>query len=425
MLNAPYEGGTHLPDVTVVTPVFDDAGSEILFFTGSRGHHADIGGKTPGSVPPDSRHIDEEGIMIPCFRLVEAGRLREAEARSLLASGPYPARNIDQNLADLKAQIAANETGATELRKMIAAFGMPTVRAYMRHVQDNAEEAVRHAIDKLSHGRLRFPLESGAHIDVANANEQYERSAVIDLTGTSAQQEGNYNAPLSICRAVVLYVFRTLVGTDIPLNEGCLKPIRIVAPAGSMINPTWPAAVIAGNTEVSQAIADCLYGALGVLAGSQATMNNFAWGNEQVQNYETICGGMGACEGSDGASAIQVHMTNTRMTDPEVLEARFPVHVEEMSIRRGSGGQGRWRGGDGVVRRLRFLEPMTATILSSHRLTRAFGVAGGGEGAPGRNAVKRAGGHMEPLAGNDRVDLNAGDVIVIETPGGGGWGKEV
>ncbi len=422
MLNAPYEGGTHLPDVTVVTPVFDSAGKELLFFVGSRGHHADIGGKTPGSVPPDSRHIEEEGVMFPCFRLVEGGVLREAETRALLGSGRYPCRNIDQNLADLKAQVAANETGAVEVRKMIETFGLPTVQAYMRHVQDNAAEAVRRAIDRLGDGSFVFPLDNGARIAVDIRIDRQARSAVIDFTGTSAQQEGNYNAPLSICRAVVLYVFRTLVGSDIPLNEGCLEPIEIVAPAGTMINPTWPAAVIAGNTEVSQAIADCLYGALGALAGSQATMNNFAWGNERYQNYETICGGMGAGPGGDGASAIQVHMTNTRMTDPEVLEQRFPVRVEEMSIRRGSGGEGRFRGGDGVVRRLRFLEPMTATILSSHRDTRPFGVRGGKDGTAGRNRVLRADGSFEELAGNDAVELGAGDLIMIETPGGGGWG---
>ena len=422
MLNDPYAGGTHLPDVTTITPVFDEAGTDLLFFVGARGHHADIGGKTPGSLPPDSTHIEEEGVLFPCTRLVAEGRLLEQEVRTLLGSGSWPCRNIDQNIADLKAQLAANETGVAEIAKLIREFGLDTVRAYMGHVQANAEEAVRRAIGSLRDSAFRFPLDDGAEIAVAIRIDKTTRSAMIDFTGTSAQRPGNYNAPRAISRAAVLYVFRALVGKDIPLNEGCLKPIELIVPEGTMINPRFPAAVIAGNTEVSQAIADCLFGALGVIAGSQATMNNFAWGDATHQNYETIAGGMGATEHADGASAVQVHMTNTRLTDPEVLEARFPVRLEEMSIRTGSGGSGRRRGGDGVLRRLRFLAPMTTTILSSHRATRAFGVAGGGGGAPGRNRIQRADGREDELAGNAVAAVAQGDVVAIETPSGGGWG---
>ncbi|MFC2967088.1 hydantoinase B/oxoprolinase family protein [Acidimangrovimonas pyrenivorans] len=422
MMNNPFDGGTHLPDVTVISPVFDAAGEEILFTVASRGHHADIGGKTPGSAPPDSRHIDEEGVLIDNFRLIAEGRLREAETRALLASGPFPCRNIDQNMADLAAQVAANATGAAELHRIIGQFGQEVVQAYMRHVQDNAEESVRRVIDVLSDGAFTYPLDSGAELKVAIRVDHAARRAVVDFAGSAPQDALNYNAPLAICRAVVLYVFRTLVRADIPMNEGCLKPIDIRVPEGSMINPAYPAAVISGNTEVSQAIADTLYGALGVIAGSQGTMNNFVYGNDVYQNYETICGGTGAGPGFDGASAVHSHMTNTRMTDPEVLETRFPVRVEEFRIRHGSGGAGRHRGGDGIVRRLRFLEPMTATALSSHRITRAFGVAGGAPGAAGRNAVERADGRVEALRGNDAAEMGAGDVFVMETPGGGGYG---
>ncbi|WP_102224092.1 hydantoinase B/oxoprolinase family protein [Acidimangrovimonas sediminis] len=423
MMNNPFDGGTHLPDVTVVTPVFDAEGERILFTVASRGHHADIGGKTPGSAPPDSSHIEEEGVLIDDFRLVEAGRLREADTRALLSSGRYPCRNVDQNMADLAAQIAANATGAAELRRITAQFGVDVVQAYMRHVQDNAEESVRRVIDVLKDGAFTYPLDSGTALKVAVRVDRAARRAVVDFTGSAPQDALNYNAPLAICRAVVLYVFRTLVGAEIPMNEGCLKPIEIVVPEGSMLNPRWPAAVISGNTEVSQAIADTLYGALGTVAGSQGTMNNFVYGNDIHQNYETICGGTGAGPGFDGASAVHSHMTNTRMTDPEVLETRFPVRVEEFRIRRGSGGEGAHRGGDGIVRRLRFLEAMTATVLSSHRVTRAFGVAGGSPGAPGRNAVERADGRVEPLSGNDAAEMAAGDVFVMETPGGGGYGS--
>lgn len=422
MMNDPFNGGTHLPDVTVITPVFDADGSRIQFLVASRGHHADIGGKTPGSAPPDSRHIDEEGILIRNFKLVSGGRLRGGDARALLASGQYPCRNLDHNMADLTAQIAANATGAAELRKAADQFGADVVQSYMGHVQDNAEESVRRVIDVLDASRFTYPLDSGAQIEVSISVDRTNRSATVDFTGTSPQDALNYNAPLAICHAVVLYVFRTLVGSDIPMNEGCLKPIRIIAPEGSFINPRYPAAVISGNTEVSQSIADALYGALGVVAGSQGTMNNFVYGDENLQNYETICGGTGAGPDFDGCSAVHSHMTNTRMTDPEVLEQRFPVRVQEFSIWRGSGGQGAQSGGDGIVRSLEFLSPMTVTVLSSHRQTRAFGVNGGAPGLPGENLVRRKNGTVEQLDGNDRREMEAGDVFIMKTPGGGGYG---
>ena len=423
MVNNPFNGGTHLPDVTVITPVFDAEEHHIVFVTASRGHHADIGGKTPGSAPPDSRHIEEEGVLIDNFLLVQQGRLRRAETRELLASGRYPCRNIDQNMADLAAQIAANATGCDELHKIERQFGLDVVHAYMGHVQDNAEESVRRVLDVLKDSAFTYPLDSGAQIRVAISVDHAARKAVIDFAGTSGQDEFNYNAPLSICRAVVLYVFRTLVGADIPMNEGCLKPLEIRVPKRSMINPEFPAAVISGNTEVSQAIADALYGALGVIAGSQGTMNNFVYGNDRHQNYETICGGTGAGNGFNGASAVHSHMTNTRMTDPEILESRFPVRVEEFSIRAGSGGDGAFRGGNGVTRKLRFLEPMTVTVLSSHRVTRPAGAAGGDPGQSGRNSIVRGDGAVKELCGNDRVEMARGDVFVMETPGGGGFGS--
>lgn len=424
MMNNPYNGGTHLPDVTVITPVFDANGEKIIFLTASRGHHADIGGKTPGSAPPDSRHIDEEGVLIDNFLLVERGTLREVETRALLASGRYPCRNIDENMADLAAQVAANATGAAELTRIVGQFGLEVVQAYMGHVQDNAEESVRRVLDVLKDCAFTYPLDSGAQIKVKVSVDKANRTALVDFTGTSPQDQFNYNAPFSICRAVVLYVFRTLVGADIPMNEGCLKPIEIRAPKGTMINPESPAAVISGNTEVSQAIADTLYGALGVIAGSQGTMNNFVYGNARIQNYETICGGTGAGKGFNGASAVHSHMTNTRMTDPEVLETRFPVRVEEFSIRRGSGGAGQWRGGDGITRRLRFLEEVTATVLSSHRQVPPNGAAGGEPGKCGENHVLRADGSIVSLAGNDEALMAPGDIFVMSTPGGGGYGKE-
>ena len=425
MINNPYNGGTHLPDVTVITPVFD-AENRLIFVVAARGHHADIGGKTPGSTPPDSRHISEEGIVIDNFKLVEGGVLREQATRELLLAPPYPCRNIEQNLADLAAQIAANETGVKALRSMTAQFGLDVVQAYMAHVQDNAEESVRRVIDVLNDAAFVYRLDNGSQIQVAIRVNHAEREAIIDFTGTSAQDAGNYNAPLAVCRSVVLYVFRTLVGADIPLNEGCMKPLHLIVPEGSMINPCYPAAVIAGNTEVSQAITEALYGALGVLAGSQGTMNNFVYGNAHYQNYETICGGAGAGffagKGFDGASAVQTHMTNTRMTDPEVLENRFPVRVERFAIRHGSGGAGQWRGGDGVERQLRFLEPMTVTVLSSSRINPPRGVAGGQVGECGRNRVLRADGETRELQGNDSCDMHAGDVFIMQTPSGGGFG---
>ncbi len=422
MLNDPYNGGTHLPDVTVITPVFDQGGNDILFYVGSRGHHADIGGKTPGSAPPDSTHIEEEGVLISNFKLVEAGRLQQQATRELLASGKYPCRNIDNNMADLAAQIAANETGVREIQKMIGHFGLDTVQAYMGYVQDNAEASVRRVIGALKDGDFVFPMDSGAEIHVAIKVNQAEQTACIDFTGTSAQNPGNYNAPLSVCHAVVLYVFRTLVGSNIPLNEGCFKPLEIIVPSGSMISPEYPAAVISGNTEVSQSIADALYGALGVIAASQGTMNNFVWGHDTLQNYETICGGTGAGPDFAGSDAVQSHMTNTRMTDPEVLEWRFPVHLNEFSIRRGSGGAGKQRGGDGIRRQLTFLEPMSATLLTSHRVVPPHGMAGGEPGKIGINTLVLANGEHKPLQGNDQVALQAGDSVILETPGGGGYG---
>jgi 5-oxoprolinase (ATP-hydrolysing) len=424
MMNNPFNGGTHLPDITVITPVFDEVGKRIIYTVASRGHHADIGGKTPGSAPPDSRVIEEEGVLIDNFQLVAQGQLRDAATRKLLASGKYPCRSIDQNMADLSAQIAANATGATELQKITRQFGLETVHAYMTHVQDNAEESVRRILDVLHDCSFNYPLDSGDQIKAVITVDKANRQATIDFTGTSPQNEFNYNAPLAICRAVVLYVFRTLVGSDIPMNEGCLKPLDLVVPVGSMINPQAPAAVISGNTEVSQAIADTLYGALGVIAGSQGTMNNFVYGNNDYQNYETICGGTGAGDGFDGTSAVHSHMTNTRMTDPEVLETRFPVLVEEFSIRQGSGGQGAFVGGNGIVRKLRFLEPATVTVLSSHRVVPPHGAAGGLAGQQGHNSIQRADGRVEELKGNDKAELMPGDVFVLKTPGGGGYGSK-
>ena len=422
MINNPFNGGTHLPDVTVITPVFDKEGTRILYTVASRGHHADIGCKTPGSAPPDSRTIDEEGVLIDNFLLVKEGQLRSVQARELLASGKYPCRNIDQNMADLSAQIAANTTGLKELQKITDQFGVDTVHAYMSHVQANAEESVRRVLDVLHDCEFTYPLDSGDQIQVAISVHKAQRTATIDFTGTSPQNEWNYNAPLAICRAVVLYVFRTLVGTDIPMNEGCLKPLTLIVPAGSMINPDSTAAVISGNTEVSQAIADTLYGALGVIAGSQGTMNNFVYGNDNYQNYETICGGTGAGDGFHGTSAVHSHMTNTRMTDQEVLETRFPVRLDEFSIRKGSGGGGKFQGGDGIIRRLRFLEPTTVTVLSSHRKVSPHGAKGGGSGQVGENSILRANGEKEVLDDNDEAEMMFNDVFVLKSPGVCGFG---
>jgi len=420
MLNSPYQGGTHLPDVTVVTPVFMDGAPR--FWLGSRGHHADIGGRTPGSSPPDSTHIEEEGVVIDPFLLVEQGRLREDAARALLASGRYPCRNVTQNMADLKAQVAANETGRRELIRAADGWGADGLAAYAGHVQDNAEACVREVIGRLHDGDFTYPMDIGSQIRVSVRVDRERGAATIDFTGTSPQNPGNYNAPRAIAQAVVLYVFRTLVGKDIPLNDGCLRPLTVIVPEGSMLNPRYPAAVIAGNTEVSQAACNALYGALGVLAGSQGTMNNFVWGNAEFQNYETIAGGTGAGPGFAGCDAVQSHMTNTRMTDPEVLERRFPVRLEEFAIRDGSGGAGQWRGGNGARRLMRFLVPVTVTTLCSSRSVPPFGGQGGKPGAVGVNAVIWPDGRREQLQGNDERNLPEGGCFEMLTPGGGGWG---
>ncbi|MCZ8250878.1 MAG: hydantoinase B/oxoprolinase family protein [Hylemonella sp.] len=422
VLNDPYHGGTHLPDVTVITPVYLEGRTEPTFYVGSRGHQADIGGTTPGSMPPFSTRIEEEGVQIQNFKLVDRGVLREAEILALLASGEYPSRNPQQNLADLKAQIAANEKGVQELRKMVGQFGLDVVLAYMRHVQDNAEESVRRVITRLKDGQFTLPLDNGAQIHVSIRVDAKNRSAEIDFTGTSAQQLNNFNAPTAVCMAAVLYVFRTLVDDDIPLNAGCLKPLKVIIPPGSMLNPNPPASVVAGNVETSSCITNALYGALGVMAASQCTMNNFTFGNATYQYYETISGGSGAGEGFNGTSVVQTHMTNSRLTDPEVLEFRFPVRLLGYEVRQGSGGAGRWRGGDGGVRRVLFLEEMTAGILSNGRKSGAFGMAGGQAGLPGINRVVRADGRVEELGHIGQAVMAPGDVFEIHTPGGGGYG---
>jgi 5-oxoprolinase (ATP-hydrolysing) len=425
VLNDPYNGGTHLPDVTVISPVFDEAGEEILFYVGSRGHHADIGGTTPGSMPPDSSHIEEEGVLIDNFKLVDGqdGVLREEETRALLGGARYPARNPDQNLADLRAQVAANQKGVEELRKMVAHFGLDVVRAYMGHVQDNAEEAVRRVISALKDGHFVNELDNGARIEVRIRVDQAARNAEIDFNGTSGQLPNNFNAPSAVCMAAVLYVFRTLVDDEIPLNAGCLKPLKVIIPPGSMLNPHYPASVVSGNVETSTCITNALYGALGVLAAAQGTMNNFTFGNARYQYYETISGGSGAGQGFDGTDVVQTNMTNSRLTDPEILEFRFPVRLESYEIRPGSGGAGRWRGGNGGTRKVRFLEPMTAAILSNNRNYAPFGMAGGEPGEKGRNYVIRADGSVEHLGHIGKTDMGVGDVFVIETPGGGGFGQ--
>ena len=422
VLNAPFNGGTHLPDVTVITPVFDKLKKEILFFVASRGHHADIGGKTPGSAPPDSKHIDEEGVLIDNFKLFEKGVFRENEMKTILASGKYPCRNIEHNMADLAAQVAANETGIREINSMINQFGIQTVHAYMDHVQDNAEECIRNAITNLKEGKYEYELDNKEFIKVDIKIDKAKREATIDFTGTAEKNPFNYNAPIAVCHAVILYVFRTLVGTNIPLNEGCFKPLNIIIPNNSMINAKYPSAVIAGNTEVSQLTCNALFGALGVIAGSQATMNNFVWGNDKIQNYETICGGTGAGPDFHGASAIQTHMTNTKSTDPEVLEFRFPVRLEEFSIRKNSGGKGKYNGGDGATRKLRFLDKMIVTTLCSHRKVPPFGVKGGKPGECGKEWLERKDGSIEKLEGNDSCNVENGDLFVMQTPGGGGYG---
>jgi len=457
-INNPYNGGTHLPDVTVITPVFlDESGitdtisksstkstltSSLdlnkppfqrgargdknplpLFYVASRGHHADIGGITPGSMPPDSTTVDEEGVLLDNFKVVESGRFREKELSELLLSGTYPVRNITQNIADLQAQIAANEKGVQELRRMVAQSGLDTVQAYMGYVQNNAEESVRRVIDVLKNGSFTYNLDTGGQIQVSIRIDRENRRATIDFTGTSAQLSNNFNAPAAVCKAAVLYVFRTLVDDDIPLNAGCLKPLDIIIPEGCLLNPRYPAAVVAGNVETSQVITDALYGALGVMAASQGTMNNFTFGNQNYQYYETICGGSGAGLEFDGADAVHTHMTNSRLTDPEVLEWRFPVVLEQFGIRGNSGGKGKQCGGNGVIRRMRFLQPMTAAILSGHRVVAPFGLQGGKAGAVGKNYVERQDGTVEELGNTAVVEMDAGDVFVIETPGGGGFGS--
>jgi 5-oxoprolinase (ATP-hydrolysing) len=441
VLNDPYHGGTHLPDVTVITPVYldamDDSPSSIgvnrrssavpsplpLFYVGSRGHHADIGGITPGSMPPYSKNVEEEGVLLDNVKLVEEGRMLEAEMRKLLGGAKYPARNPDQNIADLRAQIAANEKGVQELKRMVAHFGLDTVKAYMGHVQDNAEESVRRVIGVLKDGTFAYEMDNGAVIRVKITIGSDRRSAVIDFSGTSEQLESNFNAPSAVTMAAVLYVFRTLVDDEIPLNAGCLKPLEVIIPEGSMLNPRYPAATVAGNVETSQCITDALYGALGVMGASYGTMNNFTFGNERHQYYETISGGTGAGPGFDGTDTVQAHMTNSRLTDPEVLEWRFPVQVVEHSIRKGSGGKGKWSGGNGATRRIRFLEKMTAAILAGHRRIPPYGMAGGAPGALGRNWVERSDGSRTDLGYADETEMEVGDVFVIETPGGGGYGK--
>ena len=434
VLNDPYHGGTHLPDVTVVTPVYlDEQDHQPSFFVASRGHHADIGGSTPGSMPPFSTTIDEEGVLFDNFLLVRGGVMREAELLAALQSGPWPARNPQQTIADLRAQIAANQKGVEELGAMVAQFGRATVAAYMLHVQDNAEESVRRVITALKDGQFTLALDNGAQISVKVSVHAAERAATIDFTGSSAQLPNNFNAPKAVTMAAVLYVFRTLVDDDIPLNAGCLKPLKVIVPEGCMLNPRPPAAVVAGNVETSTCVTNALYGALGVMAAGQCTMNNFTFGNETYQYYETISGGSGAgvskddagrvVGGFNGTSVVQTHMTNSRLTDPEVLEFRFPVRLESYAIRAGSGGAGRWRGGDGGVRRVRFLQPMTASILSNGRIVPAFGLAGGAPGALGVNRIERRDGSIEVLAHIGLAAMEAGDVFVVETPGGGGCGE--
>ena len=462
-VNAPYNGGTHLPDVTVITPVFDGAGGSgsasadsgnhtqtgsdpdstvrgargpskgeargtathrrLLFFVASRGHHADIGGSIPGSMPPDARTVEEEGILFDNFMLVDGGRFLESELRAHLGSGRWPARNPDQNVADLKAQIAAGEKGIQEVRRMIEDFGLDVVHAYMKHVQDNAEEQVRRVIDVMRDGAFELPMDDGSVIRVRIAFDKARREATVDFTGTSPQRPNNFNAPSAVARSAVLYVFRCLVEDAIPLNEGCLKPINIVIPEDSMLAPKYPAAVAAGNVETSQSVTDALFGALGIAAESQGTMNNILFGNDRHQYYETVCGGAGAGPGYDGTSAVHTHMTNTRLTDPEILEWRYPVVLESFGVNRGSGGAGRWRGGDGTLRRIRFLEEMELTVLSQHRLIAPYGLAGGEPGRCGRNWVERAGGAVHEMEGQDHCPVAPGDVFVLETPSGGGYGS--
>ncbi|WP_029003523.1 hydantoinase B/oxoprolinase family protein [Azorhizobium doebereinerae] len=421
-LNAPYNGGTHLPDITVVTPVFNADGSELLFWAASRGHHADVGGVAPGSMSPLATNIEEEGVYIDNFKLVDQGHFREAELVGLLTGAKYPARNPVQNVADLKAQIAANEKGVRELNKMIATFGLDVVKAYMGHVQDNAAESVRRVLDRLSDSEFTYEMDQGTVIKVKISVDREKREATVDFTGTSPQQPTNFNAPEPVTRAAVLYVFRVMVEDEIPMNAGCLRPIRIIVPEASMLSPRYPAAVVAGNVETSQAVTNCLFGALDAMGASEGTMNNLTFGNDIYQYYETICSGSPAGPGFDGTDGVHVHMTNSRLTDPEVLETRFPVLLEDFHVREGSGGKGRWNAGGGTYRRIRFLEPMECALLSSHRRVRPFGLHGGEPGALGEGYVRRNDGTMEKLEGCDQTKLDAGEAVIIVTPTGGGYG---
>jgi 5-oxoprolinase (ATP-hydrolysing) len=423
VINAPYNGGTHLPDITVCTPVFDEHGREILFWVASRGHHADVGGISPGSMSPDARTIHEEGVYIDNFKVVDRGRFREQALDQLLSGGKYPARNPLQNVNDIKAQIAANEKGVQELRKMIEQFTLPVVQAYMQHVQDNAAESVRRVIDRIHDAAFEYEMDQGTWIKVKITVDKERREATVDFTGTSPQQDTNFNAPEPVTRAAVLYVFRVMVDDDIPMNAGCLRPIKIIIPRKSMLSPEYPAAVVAGNVETSQAVTDCLFGALGAMAAAQGTMNNLNFGNDKYQYYETICSGSPAGPGFPGTDAVHTHMTNTRLTDPEVLEFRFPVLLEDFHIRKGSGGRGKWSAGDGVRRTIRFLEKMDCTILSGHRRVPPFGLAGGEAGQIGENWVRRNDGRIERLAGADATVIDAGEAVIIQTPTAGGYGE--
>jgi 5-oxoprolinase (ATP-hydrolysing) len=422
LLNSPYHGGTHLPDMTVVTPVFLGGTADPDFFVASRAHHADIGGTTPGSMPPFSRTIDEEGVLFECFPLVVGGTLRERELRDALASARFPARNPDQNVADLQAQLAANARGIAEIDRAVQRHTLPVVHSFMRHVQDNAATSVRNAIGHLQPGEFRYEMDNGQVIAVRIDIDQNSRTARVDFTGTSEQDPHNFNAPRAVCLAAVLYVFRTLIDRPIPLNEGCLEPLEVIIPPGSMLDPSPPAAVAAGNVETSQCIVDALYGALGVLAASQGTMNNLTFGDARLQYYETIAGGAGAGPDFEGCDAVQTHMTNSRLTDPEILEAKYPVLVREFSVRRGSGGGGLHRGGDGTVRKLEFRAPMSGALLANHRRIAPFGVKGGGSAAPGAASIQRASGEVEHLGATARFDVSPGDQLTIQTPGGGGYG---
>jgi 5-oxoprolinase (ATP-hydrolysing) len=421
-INAPYNGGTHLPDITVCTPVFDDAGRSILFWVASRGHHADVGGISPGSMSPNATTIEEEGVYLDNFKLVDRGRFRERELNDALTGARYPARNPVQNINDLKAQMAANEKGVHELHKMVAQFGLDVVQAYMGHVQDNAAESVRRVIDRLHDSAFSYPMDLGTTIKVKITVDKEKREATVDFTGTSAQQPNNFNAPEPVTRAAVLYAFRVMVDDDIPMNAGCLRPINIVIPPHTMLTPEYPAAVVAGNVEVSQAVTNCLFGALGALACAQGTMNNLNFGNAQYQYYETICSGSPAGPGFDGTDAVHTHMTNTRLTDPEILEFRYPVVLEDFHIRKDSGGKGKWKAGDGIRRTIRFLEKMECTLLTGHRRVRPFGLAGGEAGQVGENSVRRKDGTIEKLQGCDATNIEAGEAIIIQAPTAGGYG---